>query len=567
MVCNPHRLPGKIGKCWTTMIFITLFYSALLSSCVTEPDNRPPVADLEVTPIEGFTTTYYVFDASGSTDPDDESRFLQIRWDWNGDSIWDTFWGTPKRKRHRFDNLGAFTVAMEIKDPWGASDVATVGVTVGNMSPVALIDVTPSSGEIATEFQFEASGCYDDEDDVSLLEVRWDWEDDGIWDTEWTTSKVEYHSYPSFNIWTARLEVRDTDGFTNSTTTEVLVHAEILWQLNAPESTVNSTPAIGDDGTIYIGSEDGLLYAVSPSGNLIWSFPTSGGINASPAIGSDGTIYFGSTDGNAYAVNPNGTLRWSYALESPISSSCAITPTGRVYYAPYDGSLWAFTNDGTREWTYESGGGNTWSSPSVASDGTIYYGGDESILHAVNPDSTLKWDFNTDSSSLGCSPAIGADGTIYVVDYNYLIAINSDGSEKWRILGGSSMAGMPSPVIGEDGTIYSPAGPWLRAVHPDGSIKWTYRETNAYAQTSFTVGNDGTLFVGCGTSYLYAFNQDGTVMWKIPGECKSSPSISNEGTLYVGIGWTLTAISTESFGLADSDWPKFRKDNKNRGSW
>ena len=35
-------------------------------------------------------------------------------------------------------------------------------------------------------------------------------------------------------------------------------------------------------------------------------------IYSSPAIGSDGTIYVGSDDCKLYAINSNGTLKWSY---------------------------------------------------------------------------------------------------------------------------------------------------------------------------------------------------------------------------------------------------------------
>jgi len=74
------------------------------------------------------------------------------------------------------------------------------------------------------------------------------------------------------------------------------------------------SPAIGSDGTVYIGSYSGKLYAVNPNGSLKWTFTTGGPIYySSPAIGSDGTIYVGSQDNNLYAVNPmargSGPLR------------------------------------------------------------------------------------------------------------------------------------------------------------------------------------------------------------------------------------------------------------------
>ncbi|MDB4805128.1 immunoglobulin domain-containing protein, partial [bacterium] len=56
---------------------------------------------------------------------------------------------------------------------------------------------------------------------------------------------------------------------------------------------VYSSPAIGSDGTIYVGSNSGNLYAINPDGTQKWAFETGGGVSSSPAIGSDGTIYVG----------------------------------------------------------------------------------------------------------------------------------------------------------------------------------------------------------------------------------------------------------------------------------
>lgn len=57
---------------------------------------------------------------------------------------------------------------------------------------------------------------------------------------------------------------------------------------------VDSSPAVGDDGTIYVGSQ-GFCYAINPDGTMKWAFSTHGGAGvSSPAIGPDGTLYVGS---------------------------------------------------------------------------------------------------------------------------------------------------------------------------------------------------------------------------------------------------------------------------------
>ena len=65
---------------------------------------------------------------------------------------------------------------------------------------------------------------------------------------------------------------------------------------------MDSSPTIGSDGTIYVGSWDNNLYAIKPNGSKKWTFETGGGVDSSPTIGSDGTIYIGSRDNNLYAI-------------------------------------------------------------------------------------------------------------------------------------------------------------------------------------------------------------------------------------------------------------------------
>jgi len=67
---------------------------------------------------------------------------------------------------------------------------------------------------------------------------------------------------------------------------------------------IYSSPAIGADGTIFIGHEIGRVYAVDPTdGSMMWKFETMHGFTwSSPAIRSDGTLYIGDLDGNLYAL-------------------------------------------------------------------------------------------------------------------------------------------------------------------------------------------------------------------------------------------------------------------------
>ena len=155
------------------------------------------------------------------------------------------------------------------------------------------------------------------------------------------------------------------------------------WAFETGGSVVSS-PAIGSDGTIYVGSNDGNLYAINPTGSLKWTFQTGGAVHSHPAIGSDGTIYVGSWDHYLYAINPDGSLKWTFPTKGEVNSS-----------------------------------------PIIGSDGTIYVGSWDHYLYAINPDGSLKWTFLT-SGQLFSTPAIGPDSTIYVASWDHCIyAINT----------------------------------------------------------------------------------------------------------------------------------------------
>ncbi len=266
-----------------------------------------------------------------------------------------------------------------------------------------------------------------------------------------------------------------------------------------------SSPSIGTDGTIYVGSRDGYLYAINPDGSKKWAFKTGGDVDSSPAIGSDGTIYVGSWDKNLYAINPDGSQKWAFKTGKRVSSP-AIGSDGTIYVGSYDKNLYAINPNGSKKWAFKTGDGVD-SSPAIGSDGTIYVGSSDFYLYAINPDGSQKWAFKT-VYIVNSSPAIGTDGTIYVGSWDKnLYAINPDGSKKWAFKTGNWVES--SPAIGSDGTIYvGSRNKELYAINPDGSKKWAFR-TGDRVESSPAIGNDGTIYVGSWDGYLYAISDFG----------------------------------------------------------
>ena len=111
-----------------------------------------------------------------------------------------------------------------------------------------------------------------------------------------------------------------------------------------------------------------IFNALNPqNGKAQWKFKTNDHIYCSAALleENDETklIIFGSTDGILYALTPNGQLQWQYETGAPIRSSPVIgnKPAGEngriVYFGNGDGKLYALdAQTGERRWSYDTTG-------------------------------------------------------------------------------------------------------------------------------------------------------------------------------------------------------------------
>lgn len=281
----------------------------------------------------------------------------------------------------------------------------------------------------------------------------------------------------------------------------------LKWEYDMPSCIETATPAIDENGVIYIGTIWAMpnhLHAIFTSnGTLKWKYNAGNSLESSPAIGSDGTVYFGDIDGNIHAVNPDGTKKWIYRTGSVVTSSPAIGDDGIVYVGSHDDYVYAFYPDnGTVKWKFKTG---NWvhGSPTIGDDGTIYIGSDDEYLYALTPNGTMKWRLQIGAT--WASPSLDENGTLYIgVWQKRFYAINPNGTKKWTYyLGDKDRVWGSTAAISADGTIYfgtsdiSGTGPWAHdivALNPDGSEKW-----RKFIETSFSspaIGEDGTVFIG-----------------------------------------------------------------------
>ena len=201
-----------------------------------------------------------------------------------------------------------------------------------------------------------------------------------------------------------------------------------------------SSPAVGSDGRICVGSGDNNLYTLNSIGTLVWSYTTVNDIKSSPAINLDDGICVGSNDKNVYYFSSTGSFLWSYFIGTNAAdiaeSSPAIGDNGTIYVQARL-KLLALNSTGSLLWSFSTAGAGaaSHSSPALWTNGQIYDGASNSkILYSINSNCSLVWSYLT-NGTLESSPVITSDGRAYIgsIDKN-IYAFTHTGSLIWSYL-------------------------------------------------------------------------------------------------------------------------------------
>ena len=321
---------------------------------------------------------------------------------------------------------------------------------------------------------------------------------------------------------------------------------------------VQSSPILDANGTLYVGSRDGNVYAIyttgSAAGTLKWTFPTGGTVQYSPILDANGTLYVGSLDVNTGLQRIYEIYTMGSAVHGSVSSF--IFSTGFV--APWFSSL-----------------GMGFSSPILDENGTLYVAGakgfglaDVYAIYATgNAAGSQKWTLRLFSDcSLIMSPTLLYTNATLYVGTSYMCgstqkgdvyAIYTTGSAagtlKWKFPFGSPVQSPPifvgrgvqsSPILDANGTLYVGSNDGnVYAIYTTGSaagtLKWKF-PTGSAVRSSPILDANGTLYVGSDDGNVYAIyttgSAAGTLKWTFPtgSPVQSSPILDANGTLYVG---------------------------------
>jgi outer membrane protein assembly factor BamB len=338
--------------------------------------------------------------------------------------------------------------------------------------------------------------------------------------------------------------------------------AFVKWRFRTGNK-VRSTPAVCG-GTVFVGSNDGSLYALDEaSGTQRWAFKTGGEVSSSPAV-ADGLVYFQSADGKFYAIDAKtGKQRWSFGIGEDLPFRNGVTPVeagppgyglwdfflsspvvddGTVYFGGGDGKLYALdARSGKQLWNFATAG-RVRSTPAVAG-GTVYFGSMDGNFFALDRKTgELKWKFKTvgneyfPAGEIQSSPAV-VDGTVYFGsrDYHVYALDAATGTQRWKTQHKDSWV-VGSPAIA-DGLVFvgSSDGKFVQALDlKTGEEKW-HEKTGGNVFSSAAVAGDVVYFADWDGMVLGRDTKTGRIVTGvlIEDRVNSSPVI-DRGMLFFG---------------------------------
>ncbi len=157
------------------------------------------------------------------------------------------YWGNPTGPRHSSNPGGLGSKVSDKIDfnPWLLLDPL-----VENERPVAIFTVSPDSGEVTTIFAFDAAESYDKEDSLTGVQIRWDYESDGTYDTEWSETRTVTHQFTETGTYSVTLQVKDTEG-NKDTETERIYVLEPVIDNTPPGASFTILPESGSASTEF----------------------------------------------------------------------------------------------------------------------------------------------------------------------------------------------------------------------------------------------------------------------------------------------------------------------------
>jgi outer membrane protein assembly factor BamB len=249
-------------------------------------------------------------------------------------------------------------------------------------------------------------------------------------------------------------------------------NGRIVWKRPLPSRAESSPVVVGR--TLYLGCEDGNLYALSTGrGQVRWSTPLGGPVKSAPAF-YGGVLYVGDYGGYMNAVDAkSGELVWqSDSLGQGFGTSGAFYSTpavafGRVYAGNNDTRVYSFDrHNGEIAWTFSTGG-YAYSGPAVArtrhTGPTVYIGSFDGNVYALNARNGVpRWIRSAGGSVIGSLTAVG--------DIVYAAEFDGTSTTGYTMKGGHEVFHYPrgtyTPVVSDGRRLYLVGYSSITALRP-----------------------------------------------------------------------------------------------------
>ncbi|MGE5424898.1 MAG: FAD-dependent oxidoreductase [Syntrophothermus sp.] len=289
----------------------------------------------------------------------------------------------------------------------------------------------------------------------------------------------------------------------------------LLWSFKTGDA-IKSSPVVCNN-VIFVGSNDGYLYALTAGGKLKWKFNCGTAIEAAPLL-SDNLVIAGSLEGILFAVDAaSGKLIWKYKTEGQISGAANVTVSSdkkkkMIIVGSYDYNLHcvdAATGKGL--WKYESE--NYINGTAAITGNYCIFGGCDGILHLVDTRTGKEQGSVNVGTYIPASPAISDnkayfgnyDGEFYSVDLQTRRIL-------WKTPGGGPF--LASPAISGDRVVTGAQNNFVYCYDlKNGSLKWKIR-TNGKVNGSPVITGKNVVIGSADGKLRFLDLETGKVVWE-----------------------------------------------------
>lgn len=274
-----------------------------------------------------------------------------------------------------------------------------------------------------------------------------------------------------------------------------------------------AAPSIAQDGSLLVGAYNNQVFNISPdaNGSLNWVFTNAEDHYIGSVAAGDADLYAPNADNSLYAISDSGQLIWSFATGEAIWSTPAVNGDS-VYVASMDHNLYALrASNGSKIWQRELGG-TVVGDLAIDENGTIYVGTFNQELLAINGDNgVVQWSTPTSGWVWG-GPAVLGD-TLYVGDLEgTLFAFDSsNGRELWRVSADGAIAG--TPLVANDHLYIGTENGQILSVDLEGRIQWTKTVVGQVYSSPILAGDLLVFGLVEGDSIALAFDFNGNQIW------------------------------------------------------